>query len=506
MEEVRDNLRNIDLATENVVDAESIETLMITPEELIFTINSFQQKAPGLDGITKIHLTKAIECIKQPLTSCFNAALSCGYFPSLYKQTKLIFVPKPGKDATNVANYRLISLLNTTGKLEKLLNRRLTSHLQEHDLFNRYQNGFRSHRGTETALAIIWEAIGQGRKKKLKVCLTSRDIEKAFDRVWQEGLKYKLAQLNLHPKLLKITAQYLDYRTARIQIEDHRGVQFPIEYGVPQGGCLSTTLFSIYTSDIPDKIYPWTHNTYYADDVTQIVRGTLYSEIKQVWSAETNNINNYEHQWLIKTNMRKFQLLDFGSKTERTFQHQCFGLNCTTAKEAKILGLTLTPNGMKKHIGNNINKAKVQLQKLQKLRNLSERNRRKLYLMLVKPQLLYPCIPLHVTSNAQMMNLQKIQNKGINFILGRGRYRGETTEARHRLTNLDPINITLHSRAQNIWRTISDNVNGDILDELRPTIREDTMQRTLQNFPSSLEKKDATAVPFYTQTDGRWQN
>ena len=60
-----------------------------------------------------------------------------------------------GKDPINVANYRPISLLSTTGKLlEKLLNRRLISYLQEQNQFNKHQHGFRSHRGTETALAL----------------------------------------------------------------------------------------------------------------------------------------------------------------------------------------------------------------------------------------------------------------------------------------------------------------------------------------------------------------
>ena len=144
-----------------------------------------------------------------------------------------------------------------------------------------------------------------------------------------------------------------------------------------------------------------THNTVYADDVTQIVRGTTDSELKHVWCAETQNINRYESNWLIKTNMRKFKLLNFEAQKERTFQHQGFGLNCTTTNEATILGLKLTTHGMSKHISENINKAKYQLSKLWRFRNLSQKNRKKLYLMLVKPQLLYPCIPLHVTSNTQ---------------------------------------------------------------------------------------------------------
>ena len=43
---------------------------------------------------------------------------------------------------------------------------------------------------------------------------------------------------------------------------------FELKAGVPQGGCLSPTLFSIYTVDIPE---PETRNSidiYYADNET----------------------------------------------------------------------------------------------------------------------------------------------------------------------------------------------------------------------------------------------
>ena len=305
--EVEANLQEIDLRPINTIDLERIQDLKITTEEVKHTLNTFSQKAPGWDGITKIHLSKALESIKNPITKCFNAALSCGYFPTLYKHTKLIFIPKPGKPATNVANYRPISLFSSSGKLlEKLLIRSLSGHLQEHHQYNLNQHGFRSQRGTETALAMMWEAIAQGRKHKLHVCVTSRDIEKAFDRVWQRGLIFKLSQLNLHPNLTKILSHYLKNRTASIQIDDYIGPKLPIECGVPQGGCLSTTLFNIYTGDIPDKVYPWTQNTLYADDVTQIVRGTTHGEIKHVWSTETSSINRFEDHWMIKANMGNF--------------------------------------------------------------------------------------------------------------------------------------------------------------------------------------------------------
>ena len=324
------------------------------------------------------------------------------------------------------------------------------NHIEENQQYNEHQHGFRKKRGTETALALTWEAIAQGKQHGLRVCLTSRDVEKAFDRVWQKGLKYKLKKLNINTSLYKILSNYLEDRTAIIQIQDHKGPPFTISCGVPQGGCLSTTLYTIYTRDIPEKIFPWTHNTLYADDITQVVRGKSFSELNHSWATETQQINQFEGKWMFKTNVAKFKIVEFGANKKQTFHHPRYGLNCNPVDETTVLGLKLTTNGIKKQIEENIIKAKVQLSKMWKFRNLNMKNKRELYLMLVRPLLIYPCIPLHVANNSQMLKLQRMQNKGINFILGRRQAYGENSETRHRLTQLEPINMTLHHKAKNI--------------------------------------------------------
>ena len=159
---------------------------------------------------------------------------------------------------------------------------------------------------------------------------------------------------------------------------------------------------------------------------------------------------------------------------------------------------------MSKHIANNINKAKHQLAKIQRFGGLSINNRRKLYLMLVRSTLLYPCIPLHITSNDQMMKMQKTQNKGINFILQRGRPKEETTEERHRLSQLEPVNMILHRKAQDIWKSIYDNIHEETIQDLEPTDH-DTRIRNYRNFPSSQDARQFQALPFYTLTCQRWQ-
>ncbi|GFV09362.1 hypothetical protein TNCV_2821211 [Trichonephila clavipes] len=46
----------------------------------------------------------------------------------------------------------------------------------------------------------------------------SSDVEKAFDRVWHNGLLFKLIQINLPPYLIKIIYEYLSNRTFQVKI------------------------------------------------------------------------------------------------------------------------------------------------------------------------------------------------------------------------------------------------------------------------------------------------
>lgn len=132
------------------------------------------------------------------------------------------------------------------------------------------QHGFRKSRGTHTALAIITHTIARAKANKDQVNLILRDIKKAFDKVWHTGLKYKILKTTLPSYMKQILCDYLTDRQVYIQIGQYLGPPFEIESGVPQGGCLSPTLFIFYTSDMPQPT-PYSEYVVFADDVTQIV-------------------------------------------------------------------------------------------------------------------------------------------------------------------------------------------------------------------------------------------
>ncbi|XP_042880256.1 uncharacterized protein LOC122258401 [Penaeus japonicus] len=171
-------------------------TAPFTINDINKVIRSMKNKAPGISQIRKTDITNLPPIMIQRLLSICNAALASGYFPSRFKTALVTLIPKAGKPPNRPENFRPISLLEIPGKiLERLINNRLQSHLENNNLLNERQYGFRQSRGTTTAIAIAYEETALALANKKKVNIVLRDVAKAFDKVWHPGLQHRLLQL-----------------------------------------------------------------------------------------------------------------------------------------------------------------------------------------------------------------------------------------------------------------------------------------------------------------------
>lgn len=457
----------------------------ITERELLHNLRKFKEKTPGLSGITRNILINLPQNGIDTLLEIFNATLSAGYFPDELKKTKMIFIPKDGKDNKEIINYRPISLLEVTGKLlEKILNNRLLTYLENNNVLNHRQHGFRKHRGTHTALAIITETIAIARARNEQVNLILRDIKKAFDKVWHPGLKYKILKTNIPTYMKQILCDYLSDRQIHIQIGQHIGPPFEIESGVPQGGCLSPTLFILYTSDMPNPS-PYSEYVVFADDVTQIV--TYPGKSKQLLALHTKNaiekINTYEKKWKIQTNINKFTIIPIG----RTASEPVIinGDIYPYSTEGNVLGLKITRTGYKNFIKNKIQILNTTLTKLKRFYNLNSNNKKKLYMALVRSILEYPPIPLHAMKKTTLKDLQRIQNKGLRFIYNVRYPEIVSNNDLHNRANIPTIEEVLKNRAHDIWNKIESLEINHNLHDFSTEISENLQQNNW--FPLSFK-------------------
>ena len=111
---------------------------------------------------------------------------------------------KPDKPVTLTTSYRPISLISSIMKLfERVIEQRLRSHLEDIGFINKHQSGFRRAKSTDDHLFRLSQSIMESFNRGEQVVAAFLDIEKAFDNVWHNGLRYKIFQLGLPTKMTR---------------------------------------------------------------------------------------------------------------------------------------------------------------------------------------------------------------------------------------------------------------------------------------------------------------
>ena len=134
------------------------------------------------------------------------------------------------------------------------------------------------------------------------------DVKQAFDRVWHQGLLYKLKTLLPAPIYL-ILKSYLYKRTFFVKVDDEDSEICTINAGVPQGSVLGPILYTIYTSDLPE-IQNVTIATY-ADDTAIIASDVCPIKASSLVQSELNLIQEWLKKWKITINTDKSVQITF---------------------------------------------------------------------------------------------------------------------------------------------------------------------------------------------------
>jgi len=388
------------------------------------------RSAPGPDGISYTVLKKVPEEILLQLALLFSRCLAHGYFPKRWKEAHGVMLAKPGKDTKQPCNYRPISLLSTMGKLfERIVARRLSEHFRIEGFINDWQCAYQSGKEAADITYRLGEEVRLAKAKGWVTTVVSLDVEKAFDSVWHDGLRYKLRNLGLPVKLNRLLSSFLSDRTVRVRVGSTLSRPVRLEAGTPQGSVLSPLLYLVYVNDIPIQPTGNCHAGQFADDMNVWTSCKKYRVANVRLQRALTEIERWCSKWRIKINVAKTQLLPFTNRRNVGFTQNLnltlFGqkLVCSPNNEAKILGITYDWGlSLVKHCER---KAATASKKTNLLRALRGRtwgaNRRtmlKLYKQYIRPVLEYGCVITANGSKSAIASMELVERRALRIATG----------------------------------------------------------------------------------------
>ena len=141
-------------------------------------------------------------------------------------------------------------------------------------------------------------------KKLTTICLFL-DFEKAFDSVWLKGLMYKLNLAGVCGNFWHLINSFLFSRKVRLMFNDYTGlIRATLEHGLPQGACLSPTLFKFYVLDLAKGCGKLKNVDIFkfADDGTILITGRSTKECMETLKVVCDCLNSWCNRWRMVLN------------------------------------------------------------------------------------------------------------------------------------------------------------------------------------------------------------
>ena len=458
----------------NQICEESSEILdPVTPEEIeegISKLNS--KKSPDEFGLTAEHLKCSGPVIIEIITDLFNQIFQEKSVPEPFKTGILTPVLKKSKDATNMDNYRGITVTPIIGKLFKtVLLPRISKNFEQ----SSQQFGFTKGLSPVMSALIVSEARAEA---KMDSCaplfLMTLDSQKAFDVVNHVILLDNLYETGIHPSLWTIVKDLYSGLSSKVKWMGDLSESFIVRQGVRQGAILSPFLYKTYLNPCLEELEQqrlglciggvYCGCPTCADDVALIAR--CENELQLMSNVVQRNCKQKRVTIQpVKSNIVLLQ--PHKSVTKKTFLHNLNGKDIQLSSTTTHLGLFRSEiNENTVNIEDRLSLARRTLYSLINTgvhgsNGLNPRISFKIYQCYVVPRLLFglEVLPLTVTqisilTKFHINNLRRFQSLPIRT----------ATSAVYLLLGALPIEAELHKRHLSLLFNILTSTNTTIKD------------------------------------------
>ena len=219
---------------------------------------------------------------------------------------------KPDKLSSQTTSYQPISSLSAIMKLlERVIEKRLRKHLENNGFFSKHQSAFRKSKSTNDHLFRLSQTIMESFNRGEHLIAASLNVEKAFDNVWHNGLRYKTYQLDLPTKLCRWLSDFIVGRVINVKIEGLLSPKVYPKAGVPQGSNMSPLLFLIYVNDMPNHSRHQTNKSQFADDAGQWAVSKNIDLTAEYLQRDLDKLARWCAKWRIKLSQEKIKVIIF---------------------------------------------------------------------------------------------------------------------------------------------------------------------------------------------------
>ena len=196
---------------------ETLSSVKITDHDILKIIAKLDpDKVHGHDKISICMIQVCCTFICKPLRLIFNYCIDNGIYPCEWKKANVVLIHKKG-DKQTLKNYRPVSLLPICSIIfERLIYNEMFGFFLDKGLISANQSGFKPGDSSINQLLSITHNIYKSFDDGYEVSGVFLDISKAFDKVWQDGLIFKLQENGISGNLLKVLKHFLTNRKQRV--------------------------------------------------------------------------------------------------------------------------------------------------------------------------------------------------------------------------------------------------------------------------------------------------
>jgi Reverse transcriptase (RNA-dependent DNA polymerase) len=322
---------------------------LINGKKVKWAINNFKPyKSPGSDQIVQALPQRGIKILLPTLVLLFRASYSLGYQPKAWRNARVVYIPKAGKDSEQPKSYRPISLTSFLLKtLEKLIDLHIRlQHLKRHSLHPK-KFAYQAGKSTVSALHHLVRKVENVIRHKEVTLTAFIDIEGAFDNTGFESIRPAAKRRQIEPETVEWIIAILENRIFTTQLGQDQ-ITIKTTRGSPQGGVLSPLLSSLVINELLTELTVQGYEVIgFADDLVIMIRGNGDSILSNCLQSALNHAMKWCKDANLSINPMKTVVIPFTRRLKHNLKEPRMGdVTINYSEDTKYLGITLDSKPM----------------------------------------------------------------------------------------------------------------------------------------------------------------